>query len=105
MEQVNNNIQLLSELKSSDLMSICFTCLKEVQAECKVSIFNKITPNSTPSTLTMTDVDKHLEMCVSDMISLCSSQITVNIHYRLTANKVSSWTSIMYCTLSIDIKQ
>lgn len=76
MERNKSEIDRFSEFKSTDLVNICRTCLKELQYQDKVSIFQNIDFNDG----TTKEIDNQMSMCICDIISLCSTKITVNVH-------------------------
>lgn len=70
----------ISEFESSNFMNICRICLKELPLVGNVSVFSRIDSQN----WTITVVDKQFEVCISDIISLCSTKITVNIPHRVS---------------------
>lgn len=70
----------ISEFESSNFMNICRICLKELPLVGNVSVFSRIDSQN----WTITVVDKQFEVCISDIISLCSTKITVNIQHRMS---------------------
>lgn len=67
---------IIADMKSSDLLNICRTCLNELSLE-KNSIFNSIEFELT-SEARNSEVDKkQLKMPILDIIRLCTTHFTV----------------------------